>query len=57
MSVDTNLTCRDCGAMFVFSSGEHDLYASRGFDNPPSRCSACRADGINRNVPGAPTPV
>jgi CxxC-x17-CxxC domain-containing protein len=29
--------------MFVFSSGEHDLYASRGFDNPPSRCSACRA--------------
>ena len=43
MSVDTNLTCRDCSAMFVFSSGEQDLYASRGFDNPPSRCSPCRA--------------
>jgi len=43
MSADTNLTCRDCGATFVFTTGEQDFYASRGYDNRPSRCSACRA--------------
>jgi CxxC-x17-CxxC domain-containing protein len=43
MSVDTTLTCRDCGTTFVFTSGEQDFYASRGFDSPPGRCSPCRA--------------
>ena len=32
-----------CGAHFVFTSGEQEFYASRGFDNPPSRCPTCRA--------------
>jgi CxxC-x17-CxxC domain-containing protein len=39
---DKTLTCRDCNATFVFTSGEQEFYASRGFDNQPSRCVACR---------------
>ena len=42
MSVDTTLTCRDCGQAFTFTSGEQDFYASRGFGEP-SRCPSCRA--------------
>ena len=42
MSVDTTLTCRDCGQAFTFTSGEQDFYASRGFSEP-SRCADCRA--------------
>ncbi len=41
MSVDTTLTCRDCGQAFTFTSGEQDFYASRGFSEP-SRCASCR---------------
>jgi CxxC-x17-CxxC domain-containing protein len=39
---DKTLTCRDCNATFVFTSGEQEFYASRGFDNQPSRCASCR---------------
>jgi CxxC-x17-CxxC domain-containing protein len=39
---DKILKCRDCGQEFVFTSGEQDFYAQKGF-NEPSRCSACRA--------------
>ena len=42
MSIGKNLTCRDCGTSFVFTSGEQDFYASKGFSNEPSRCPACR---------------
>ena len=40
---DKTLTCRDCNSTFVFTSGEQEFYASRGFDNPPGRCPNCRA--------------
>lgn len=40
---DKTLTCRDCGTTFTFTAGEQEFYASRGFDNPPSRCRDCRA--------------
>jgi CxxC-x17-CxxC domain-containing protein len=43
MSADTTLTCRDCGQPFIFTTGEQEFYASRGFDNMPSRCPDCRA--------------
>ncbi len=43
MSADTTLTCRDCGQAFTFTSGEQEFYASRGLNNPPSRCPDCRA--------------
>jgi CxxC-x17-CxxC domain-containing protein len=37
------MTCRDCGQAFVFTAGEQEFFASKGFDNPPSRCAECRA--------------
>jgi len=40
---DKILRCRDCGQSFTFTRGEQEFYASRGFDNPPGRCPACRA--------------
>ena len=27
---DRNLTCRDCGATFVFSAGEQEFFAMKG---------------------------
>jgi CxxC-x17-CxxC domain-containing protein len=42
MSVDTTLTCRDCGQAFTFTAGEQAFYQSRGFSEP-SRCPDCRA--------------
>ena len=43
MYEDKTLTCRDCGAQFVFSASEQAFYAEKGFQNEPSRCPACRA--------------
>ncbi len=40
---DKTLTCRDCGAQFVFSAGEQEFFQQRGFENEPSRCPACRS--------------
>ncbi|HWQ11859.1 MAG TPA: zinc-ribbon domain containing protein [Roseiflexaceae bacterium] len=36
------LTCRDCGMDFVFTAGEQEFYAQKGFTNEPSRCPSCR---------------
>ena len=43
MYQDETLKCRDCGNEFVFTAGEQEFYASRGFENEPSRCKECRA--------------
>ena len=43
MYTDRSLTCRDCGQEFAFTSGEQEFFASRGFQNDPSRCPSCRA--------------
>ena len=43
MYQDKTLTCRDCGQSFVFTSGEQEFFASRGFSNEPSGCPECRA--------------
>ena len=40
---DKTLTCRDCGQAFIFTEGEQEFFASKGFDNAPSRCADCRA--------------
>jgi CxxC-x17-CxxC domain-containing protein len=40
---DKALTCRDCGQGFVFTSGEQEFHAQKGFNNEPSRCQDCRA--------------
>jgi len=40
---DKHLTCRDCGQAFIFTLGEQEFHASKGFQNEPSRCPDCRA--------------
>ena len=42
MFQDRTLVCRDCGAEFVFTAGEQQFYAEKGFQNEPVRCKECR---------------
>ena len=42
MYEDKTLTCKECGAEFVFTAGEQEFYAERGFQNEPQRCKPCR---------------
>ena len=39
---DKIIRCRDCGTDFVFTAGEQEFYAQKGFTNEPTRCPACR---------------
>ena len=39
---DKTLVCKDCGADFVFTEGEQQFYAEKGFDNEPQRGPDCR---------------
>jgi len=40
---DRTIACADCGSEFVFTAGEQEFYAQRGFTESPKRCSTCRA--------------
>lgn len=40
---DQTLSCKDCGAQFVWTASEQEFYAQKGFQNSPQRCAACRA--------------
>ena len=42
MYQDKTLVCKDCGQEFVFTAGEQEFYAEKGFQNEPQRCKACR---------------
>lgn len=42
MYTDKTLVCKDCGAEFVFTAGEQEFYAEKGFTNEPQRCKECR---------------
>ena len=42
MYEDKTLVCKDCGNEFVFTAGEQELYAEKGFQNEPQRCKECR---------------
>ena len=42
MFEDKTLVCKECGNEFVFTAGEQEFYAARGFQNEPQRCKACR---------------
>ena len=42
MYEDKTLRCKDCGNEFVFTAGEQEFYASKGFENEPQRCKECR---------------
>ncbi len=42
MYEDKKLICKDCGNEFVFTAGEQEFYAEKGFQNEPQRCKPCR---------------
>ena len=50
MYEDKTLVCKECGKEFVFSAGEQEFYAERGFQNEPN---AARPAGM----PGKPPPA
>ena len=44
MYEDKTLVCKDCGNEFVFTAGEQEFYASRGFENAKTvLCTAATA--------------
>ncbi len=47
MYEDKTLVCKECGNEFVFTAGEQEFYAEKGFTNEPQRCKACRQAGKN----------
>ena len=51
---DKTLVCRDCGQKFVFTVGEQEFYAQRGFMNEPSRCKDCRDSRRSQNGENRP---
>jgi CxxC-x17-CxxC domain-containing protein len=40
---DRAMNCLDCGQEFMFTAGEQEFYAQRGFTEAPKRCPSCRA--------------
>ncbi|HBL50634.1 MAG TPA: zinc-binding protein, partial [Firmicutes bacterium] len=52
MYQDKTIVCRDCNQEFVFTAGEQEFYASKGFENEPSRCPACRSARKQRQGSG-----
>ena len=56
---DKTLKCKDCGCDFIFTVGEQDFYAEKGFENEPVRCremheAVCAQCGITTQVPFKP---
>lgn len=47
MYEDKTLVCKDCGKEFVFTAGEQEFYAEKGFQNEPLRCKECRTSRKN----------
>jgi CxxC-x17-CxxC domain-containing protein len=43
MYEDKTINCKDCGQDFIFTAGEQEFYAEKGFQNEPVRCKDCRA--------------
>ncbi len=41
---DKILKCKECGQDFVFTAGEQEFYAEKGFENEPARCRECRGN-------------
>jgi len=48
MYEDKKLICKDCGKEFIFTAGEQEFYAERGFQNEPLRCKGCRDTRKNK---------
>jgi CxxC-x17-CxxC domain-containing protein len=43
---DKMLKCIDCGADFVFTSGEQLFFHDKQFRNEPKRCKSCKAKRV-----------
>ena len=39
---DKELTCKECGAKFIWTAGEQEFYQEHDFKDEPKRCKACR---------------
>jgi CxxC-x17-CxxC domain-containing protein len=39
---DKSLQCSDCEALFIFSGVDQEYFKSKGYNNDPKRCPACR---------------
>jgi CxxC-x17-CxxC domain-containing protein len=50
MCQEKTLVCKDCNNEFVFTVGEQEFYAEKGFQNEPARCKDCRS--ARKNVSG-----
>ena len=46
--VDKTLQCVECGQAFVFTAGDQEFHASKGFTNEPKRCRDCRMQRRDR---------
>ena len=46
MYEDKTLICKDCKQEFVFTAGEQEFYAEKGFVNEPQRCKACTTQHV-----------
>jgi len=55
MYQDKTLVCKDCGQDFSFSASEQEFFASKGYENEPSRCPACRSAKRARDRGGRPS--
>ena len=61
---DKSLTCVECGSEFIFTAGEQEFFASKGYTNEPKRCTQCRgarksqrSDGDSYGAPREMHPV
>ena len=52
MFEDKTLKCKECGADFIFTAGEQEFYAEKGFQNEPS--AAKPAATLVRMLPAVP---
>jgi len=41
--IDKRLTCVVCGEQFIFTAGEQEFFAQKGFLNEPKRCKRCKS--------------
>lgn len=48
MYEDKTLVCQECQEEFIFSAGEQEFYAEKGFVNEPLRCKPCRDERKRR---------
>ncbi|PKM82354.1 MAG: zinc-binding protein [Firmicutes bacterium HGW-Firmicutes-14] len=51
---DKTLVCKDCGNEFIFTAGEQEFFAEKGFENEPQRCRDCRSNRRSARNSGRP---